>query len=79
MPLEQVLKKESQSYEVDIWSAGAILLEFLTSKHTIFKNMRLKREKGSQEQVEYAIGFIFQLASIFGRKKVKEAALLCGK
>jgi len=81
MPPEQVLKKERQSYGVDIWSAGVIFLEFLTAKHTLFKNLRLRREKqGNQQQepVEYCISLLCCLALIFGKKKVLDMARQCG-
>jgi Serine/threonine protein kinase len=79
MPLEQVLKANYQTEKVDIWSIGVILLEFLTSKHTIFKNLRIRKEKNSPEILEYAFGYIYELCCIFGTKEVKAAARLYGK
>ena len=77
MPLEQVLRKKYQSYEIDIWSAGAIFLEFLTSKHVLFKNLRFLKEF-QKEPVEYATSLVYELASIYGTKEVKEILEVCG-
>jgi len=78
MSPEQVLKKDKQSYGVDIWSAGVVFLEFLTGKHTLFKNLRLKKEKCEKQQqrqpVEYVIGFLCSLALVFGTNKVLDVA-----
>lgn len=36
MPLETVLRFEENSYKVDIWSLGVILLQYLLEKNHIF-------------------------------------------
>jgi len=80
MPPEQVLKKSSQSYGVDMWSAGIVLLEFLTSRHTLLKNLKFKRERSDNPTpLEYSMGFLCTLAVIFGTKKVEEICHLSGK
>ena len=75
MPIEQILKADDQTNSVDIWSCGVIFLEFLTSRHIIFKNMRYKTPRG--EPVEYFFGYFYELALLFGQEEVQRIISKC--
>ncbi|TFK24689.1 kinase-like protein [Coprinopsis marcescibilis] len=60
---EVLLKCGQQSGAVDIWSAGVILLFFLTRKFPVFQ---------SNDDIEA----LMELAAIFGRKKMESVATL---
>ena len=63
---EVLLKYQNQSAAVDIWSAGIILLCFLSGTYPFFKPKN-------------DIAAILQIASLFGSQKCTKAAMLLGK
>lgn len=63
---EVLFKCTSQSTKIDIWSAGVILLTFLGRRFPFFNSM---------DDVEALI----EIATIFGTRKMKAAALLHGQ
>lgn len=62
---EVLFKCHDQSTKLDIWSAGVILMCFLTKRFPFFN---------STDDVEATL----ELATIFGKKKMEECALLHG-
>lgn len=69
MPLESILRYNTQSYSVDIWPVGVIFLQFVLRKYNIFNNVRMMN-KPSDLKNNYFITFIMELASIFGTAAV---------
>lgn len=63
---EVLLKCTAQTCVIDVWSAGIVLLTFLTKRFPFFH---------SADDIDAFI----ELCSIFGRKKMKENALLHGQ
>lgn len=62
---EVLLKCPDQSTKIDIWSAGVLLLSFLSKRFPFFNSM---------DDIEALI----EIATIFGRKKMEACALLHG-
>ena len=63
---EVLLKCTAQTCVIDVWSVGIVLLTFLTKRFPFFH---------SADDIDAFI----ELCSIFGRKKMKETALLHGQ
>ncbi len=71
-PLEALLKIEHQSFEVDMWSVGIILLQFLSRKYTFFHSLKLMRRVQEEHQKNrFLVSFIMELAVLFGKEKLQ--------
>ena len=72
-PLEVLLKVQKQGFEVDMWSAGVILLQFLSRKYTFFHSLKLMRRVQEEHQKNrFLVSFIMELAVIFGKEKIEK-------
>lgn len=83
MPLEQIAFSTQQSFGIDIWAAGTIFYEFLTRKHPFFRNLRLRKtqyvDKTRRDiEIDYILSLVYELAYLFGKKKVREVLTLLG-
>ncbi|KRX11215.1 Protein kinase-like domain [Pseudocohnilembus persalinus] len=71
MPLESILRYQTQSYSVDMWPVGVIFLQFVLRKYNIFNHVRMMNKPADLKN-NYFITFIMELANIYGTKAVTE-------
>ena len=72
VPLETILEREGQTYSSDIWPVGVILLQFASKRYSVFSHIRIPHDAKLHTRSTYFIGFIMQLACVFGPQKVSD-------